>query len=1380
MQSPHIYLGIGLAAMVGCLSGSLAKDGYSLLAPEEMQALKASMNGKVDIPTDVANATDEELWDYVPPATLRRAVFLGPFEAGCPEHGKDVYRAGGSGFYPWKRSADKPWKIQCPVGGESYPSNDFGAYFKGGMKEKLDTTQPYVDDGTGWVNAKGERFFFVGYWVFWQRWYDVLKAIRAFTDAYFATDDETYAHKAAVVFCAMAEQYPKMDYPKQGTQGCGGMILPWCWENQSVVTPMSECYDRLFPYLKKDGDAALQAFIKTKTDLGPRRQIEQRFMQTVAKTNFTTDMYWSNECDHQLALADLALAWDNNDPADGITTKAMIDWLIKNGGDNSLEELILNSTYRDGFPCEGAIGYSAAIAGRQLQIAERLKRCGMDLFKAYPRLKHVAGCWIDMTLEDGHCPSVGDAGSILGSGRQWDAAMFHLAWDNYGDPKFAQALSKIKSMRRTPYAPDRTAEFAAVIQEHGERLNHKTRNLGGMGLAILESGGPLNPRGLALYYGSPAGGHSHHDRLNIEFFDHRQSVLPDFGYPDQWGRKATDFTQNSIGHYSVLVDEKSEQYYMTGDLDFIKGFDGVQIVSARAERCFPGTSLYRRTTALIDISPAAGYVVDIFRVRGGKQHDWCFHLPPVPEWAIEGVTLSEPPAKGTLAGEDIAEGAEMPKDQPRNGFNWMTKIQRAQPAGAFTFLGKANPPYPQLRMTMLPDCAQEIITGDHESPRIKGVVPPTVKFLLARNRGEGELSSAFAAVIEACPKEPAITAISRLETTGGKEPVAMRVQTAGFSDVIVADETGQTPVTVKDTGEFHGRWGLARQDAQGVAKMVLVNGRRLKVGNAVLECTDAWTGKITAVDFKQNTLVVDTALPGGDTLKGEWMIISNDQHSTCYEIAAVEGLSQGQGTRIRLTEISPMVGKGYVDKIEEPARTIHTDTRWRVFGKDYIWSNNFGPVLAGYTLMNEDLSAAFRIEDCKLMPSRTRQWWKPEPAWIKLAGTEPFATAFTDADGDGRTGFWVYDFNVGDSFRITGSAMLQRVGPRTWSLRRSGGDATLALPCPLPLTQVAARGADDQVQMLPCNYDADAKTASFAVPPTLASPVALCLRETQGLDATDRDPPAVKEILVDGKPQPITSLVQLDVSEPPRTIEIRIEDDKNAIDAENAFAQAGAKTVYAGQAGVTLELAKDNPRQAMLRLDPTKIVEFESRPEPTVYSLVVTVDDVALDDRVTCVAFRFTLGPRIADGAAYLSDQEPVKAFAHGGVKRDMNYTGGEIRLGGVPYRKGLTVCPETTNGPVNYGEAIYDLPAGKFKTFRAVIGIDDAAGGGSVIFSVQLQKQGGEWQDAFKSGVLAKGVAPQSVAVSLGDADKIRLYTDASGDIGCDHALFAAARLEP
>ena len=245
-------------------------------------------------------------------------------------------------------------------------------------------------------------------------------------------------------------------------------------------------------------------------------------------------------------------------------------------------------------------------------------------------------------------------------------------------------------------------------------------------------------------------------------------------------------------------------------------------------------------------------------------------------------------------------------------------------------------------------------------------------------------------------------------------------------------------------------------------------------------------------------------------------------------------------------------------------------------------------------------------------------------------------------------------------------------------------------------------------------------------------------------------------------------------------IEFSFRDEKNAIDPRTVSVQTAAGLVRAGQDGVRLEPDAGNPRAAVLRLEPGKFLRWAPQTAPTAYSFTVNADDMALDDARTVQTVRLVLMPAIPDGAVFLSALEPVKAFAHAGLKRDLNYLGGELRLTGVPYLKGLMLCPETTNGPENYGEAVYDIPAGRFRTFHAVVGIDDAAGGGSVVFSVQVRKKGGEWETRFKSPLLCKGSAPQAVAVPLGDAAQIRLYTDAAGDIGCDHAVFGLARFEP
>jgi hypothetical protein len=1369
----HVMIVMLLASLLAGGQGQ-AKEGISLLTPQEAEALRATMSKTPVVPAELLTATDEELWDYIPPATLKRAVFLGPTDVGCPIHGKEIFEVGG-GFYPWKYSADKPWQVQCPVGGETYPSNDFGAFYKSGMKDRSLLTGDYPDDGNGWVDEQGRRFYFVGHWVFWQRWYDVLKGITGFSNAYFASGNEEYARQATIMFCALAAQYPLMDHPNQSCNNDSGMILPWCWENQSVVTPMVTAYDRLYTYLKNDGDTELHEFIKAKTSRSPLQQIQQGFMQTVAKTQLTTDMYWSNEADHQLAFADWALAWDNNDPADGLTTRQAIEWLINDGGDNSLEELILNCTYRDGFPCEGAIGYSAAVAQRLLAIGDRLKRAGYDIFVQYPRLKQIATCWIDMSLANGQGPSLGDSGSVLGGMRTWNAELFHLGWENYRDPRLAEALTLIKSNRAHPYSPDRSDEFAQVLQEQGPTINHRTRNLGGMGLAILESGNTQNTRGLALYYGCPAGGHAHHDRLNIEYFDHRQAMMPDLGYPDQWGEKAQHFTQNSIGHYVVLVDEQGETDYMAGYLDFIRGSEEIQVVSARAERSFPGISLYRRDTAMIDLSAEMGYLFDVFRVRGGQQHDWSFHLPPVPEWGVENLQLSDP-APGTLAGADIPQGGPW---EPKNGFNWLLNPQRGRPEGNFTFYSAASAPYPALRMTLLEGCADEVIIADHESPRLKISLPPHMKWLLARRQGAENLSSAFAAVIEACPEAPRLQQIKRLATTGGTEPVAVSVTSATATDLLLCDETGEHPVQLPGGEVIQGRWGMVRRDEQGaISQAMLIGGSQIKAEGLQLSMQPEWRGKITAVDYQANTFDVDVALPAGTSLQGEWVILSNGRHQTCYEIASVQ--PQGEGSRVQLTEISPLTGKGSVTRLEEEQRTLHTDTRWRIFGKGDIWSHDFGPALEGYCLLNEDLSAGVEIESCKLMPSRTRWFWKAEPAWIKASGTENLGDIFKDINGDGEVGWWIYDFAPGFDFRLTNSLHLKRQGSQLWSLNHLGGPLQVSLPSTTPLTRMLVRDQQGQGHELVCRYDAAGQMAHFTLPANLTGALHLVLKSPEGLNLDDHQPPQVITLKVDGKDVDEGQLQQLVTPRPPRLIEISARDNLNPLDPVNSFVQVDQRLMAAGEPGITLKLDPANPRQGVLQLEPEKFMDFSRLDEGSIYTFKVGLNDAALSGPPTRLAFRFILSPPPPEGSVYLSDLDPLHEAAHPRVIRDQAYDGGELWVGGVFYPKGLMVCPKVTAGPVNYGEAIYALPPGKFKHFRAVIGISDGTSAGSVIFHVQLRQKQGEWRDAYKSSLMLRASRPQAIAVELGDADEIRLYTDADGDISCDHAVYAGARLEP
>jgi hypothetical protein len=111
---------------------------------------------------------DERLQHLVPPLEVARTNTL--HSSGCPVHGEEIMKAPG-GKRGWQMSFDEPYKVQCPVGGEKYPSNDFWAYLQGGCQDKstlgdrLRSHGEYVDDGWGCqVPGHEKKFWFAGFY----------------------------------------------------------------------------------------------------------------------------------------------------------------------------------------------------------------------------------------------------------------------------------------------------------------------------------------------------------------------------------------------------------------------------------------------------------------------------------------------------------------------------------------------------------------------------------------------------------------------------------------------------------------------------------------------------------------------------------------------------------------------------------------------------------------------------------------------------------------------------------------------------------------------------------------------------------------------------------------------------------------------------------------------------------------------------------------------------------------------------------------------------------------------------------------------------------------------------------------------------------------
>ncbi|MGE5532383.1 MAG: hypothetical protein ACM3VW_09730, partial [Bacteroidota bacterium] len=497
--------------------------------------------------------SDQELWDFVPPPEQLRALNVS-FGVDCPVHGAEIFRR--AGHYPWITTDDRPFKVKCPVGGEEYPSNDFKPWNPNSIKEAPQKGPGYVDTGAGWVNDKGQRFFFVGYYVFWHRWQkQVLPAVSQLAQAYLVSGKPIYAHKCAVLMSKIASDYERFDYPTQAYHNglwpakIGGRILDYIWTT-GTTTNMAKAYDAIYPALS---EPELLAFLKTQQLDDPRKLIEQKMLVTMAK-DIMRGFIKGNEGMHQQALATTAIVLDNTDPSQGPTTKQMTDWIMTGPGDS--EFLLWDGFYRDGHGGESSPGYSSGWVSNYYQVAELLPMLGVDIW-SNPKLKKMADIGLDLVVAGIGTPSIGDSGGIAGSGKVgWAAGIQGPAFMHYKDPRFAQALIQMGAAGESLFDSDFDPEEVAAAAKNADgRLDYKTRNLGGYGLAVLESGYGANRRGVSMYYGHAGGGHGHRDRLTIEMLDSRfkAPVLSDMGYPAHWLEKNELWTSNTVSHYAVLV-----------------------------------------------------------------------------------------------------------------------------------------------------------------------------------------------------------------------------------------------------------------------------------------------------------------------------------------------------------------------------------------------------------------------------------------------------------------------------------------------------------------------------------------------------------------------------------------------------------------------------------------------------------------------------------------------------------------------------------------------------------------------------------------------------------------------------------------------------------
>lgn len=508
-------------------------------------------------------------------------------------------------------------------------------------------------------------------------------------------------------------------------------------------------------------------------------------------------------------------------------------------------------------------------------------------------------------------------------------------------------------------------------------------------------------------------GHNHFDSLNLEYFVDGLPLFWDMGYGNgtadtslarhpEWkelyeagyprpfldtthfyqdGKGAIptghwwsdEWNHRTVAHCTVKVDEKEPLTFsdpapagqpvtLFSSTDQNSPQRLLEVLDVAERGAFPQqegprVSEYRRALLTVTTPSGGGYAVDIFRVTGGKMHEFFYHavseqatgdLPagkslPGTLASYRQVTLSQPgkmkeiEAPGVLQTTRWSQGyryiqdlSRLDSEPPAWKLQWRcdpglyaprTAVARANAAA---LLAQQKPVTLNVHGVRQPGSetvawlwrARGLLTGHlHEvlkdGTRVEGMNGTAgfvggLDMLIEERQGEAGLRSVFVHVLEghrAGLPDEVLSAANLPCQVRPEGAVALKIQlVGGYTDyVFCLREPGAV------TGEgfrFSGRYGLVRTDAAGkVVGASLVRSTEAAVGNWRLAGaaeyraeTVAFEGDLTG-DRNRAAVIVRTSqrLPEGTALAGRSLqILSPDGWSDVFFIASVSAAGPGQ------------------------------------------------------------------------------------------------------------------------------------------------------------------------------------------------------------------------------------------------------------------------------------------------------------------------------------------------------------------------------------------------------------------------------------------------------------------------------------------------------
>lgn len=850
-----------------------------------------------------------QLRDLLPDSRVPRAFEVSV--KGCPIHGTAIYE---HGRYPWELDPERRFTVICPIGGERYPSNDFDAYYRSGMRDRSLLTGAYADDGRGWVAPDGEKYWFVAYACHWNWKRNWLRGVTCLSQCYLMTGDRRYGERAVAMLDRIAEIYPGMDYARQSrygelTQGrYPGKIQQTVWETFGV-RDLAIAYDLVFDMLL--GGDAIRLPWRNATAI--RANIEANLLEEGIDA-IAREQILGNWGMHQSALAYLVLIRQHG-PAE-----RLLDGIFRQTGgpvDNEgLDYAFYNLVYKDGMPYETSPFYCSSWVNSLVELARPLDLARIEMLNS-PRVQRMFDAPLDMLCVGKFTPAIGDAGSIADTWIGPKLETYQQAYRKLGRPRYAWAVDQLGGLR-----PGRRLSFEELTAGplNSEKLlrdaqswkePQRSRIMDGYGLVVLNNS--ANTTAVSMYYGV-RGSHGHYDRLNIEIFGQGLRLSPDLGYPDQMNSHVPgifSWTKNTISHNCVVVDDHRQDSAAIGRVLRFHDSPSVRMVDVETSGSYKAADIYRRTLVLVDVDERRSYLVDVFRVRGGQRHFLSLHGNEG-EFSLAGTALPDPMTKGTLAGANISYGqmydyAAMARpgfdgtyvaydgSGYQHLFNWQRVSTDRPVAGQWRLKG---PPPGRLTAHVIPQRRQDIVVADaFVSPNRQ--IPAKLKYMLVGGRSD-LAGTVFVTVWDLSGEEPAVDRVRLHENkslgTGAEQVIVLSVGRGEAEDVIAVSANPGRTYRVSDALESDAAVVVIRVFQGRAVRTFAAGGSRVSSsgGKSSIAVPASISGKVIGLDYAKSTVRIERnrSEPLTTDLRKQQVRLFNGRHSCIYGIESARTIGR--------------------------------------------------------------------------------------------------------------------------------------------------------------------------------------------------------------------------------------------------------------------------------------------------------------------------------------------------------------------------------------------------------------------------------------------------------------------------------------------------------